>query len=198
MPCRVAWEAIELEDQPVLTIFGGSKPAAGEPAYEQAEALGRLAAQSGWVIATGGYSGTMEAASKGAVEAGGEAIGVTCQQIEEWRPLGPNPWLTREIRCQGLRDRLERLVDIGQAAIALPGGVGTLAEISLTWSWLQTGVIAPKPLVLVGEGWKSMLETMQFSQADYVDHADFERLAFAASVESAWRIVLAGVDRASH
>lgn len=185
-----------MADEPILTIFGGSRPVAGQPSYRQAERLGRLAAQAGWAVATGGYSGTMEAASKGAAEAGGKAIGVTCQQIEAWRPLGANQWVTKEIRCQTLRDRLETLVDIGRAAIALPGGIGTLAEIALSWSWLQTSVIEKKPLIIVGDGWRRTFETMTDSLAEYIPERDIDRLTFAEDVDRAWQLVLEKLEHA--
>ncbi|MFP3853132.1 MAG: LOG family protein [Anaerolineales bacterium] len=179
-----------MNQQPILTIFGGSSPNPGQASYAAAQKLGELAAQSGWRVATGGYSGTMEAASRGAAEAGGEAIGVTCQQIEQWRPLGPNRWVSREIRCETLRDRLEKLVDLGDAAIALPGGIGTLAEVALMWSWLQTSVIDTKPLVLVGSGWRQTLDVFLSSFEGYVAEDYVGYLYFAEDVERAWRMTL--------
>ena len=185
-----------MNEQPILTIFGGSSPNRDQAPYRAAQRLGELAAQSGWRIATGGYSGTMEAASRGAAEAGGEAIGVTCRQIEEWRPLGPNSWVTREIRCETLRDRLEQLVDLGDAAIALPGGIGTLAEVALMWSWLQTSVIDAKPLVLVGSGWRQTFDVFLNSFEGYVAEDYVDYLHFAEDVEAAWRLTLELVDDA--
>ena len=75
-----------------ITVFGGSAPQPGQPAYLEAQRLGELLAKAGYEVVTGGYMGVMEAVSRGAVEAGGRAIGVTCQEIEDWRPIDPNQW----------------------------------------------------------------------------------------------------------
>jgi hypothetical protein len=110
-------------------------------------------------VLTGGYIGSMEAVSRGTAEADGHAIGVTCQEIEDWRPVRANPWVSEERRFPTLRERLFALIDECEAAIALPGGIGTLAEVSVLWSHLQTGAISPRRLILVGEGWKTVFET---------------------------------------
>lgn len=179
-----------MSEPPILTVFGSSKPLPGDQAYGQGEQLGRLAARAGWLVATGGYGGTMEAVSKGAAEEGGTAIGVTCQQIEDWRPLGPNQWVTEEIRVPTLRERLERLVDLNDAAIALPGGIGTLAEVALSWSWLQTAVINQKPLILVGAGWRQVFSQLHQSFGEYIDPQYVDLVGFAKEVEGAWQMVL--------
>ncbi|NIN93722.1 MAG: DNA-binding protein, partial [Anaerolineae bacterium] len=125
--------------KPIITVFGGSTPRPGDADYLVAEAVGRGLARYGFGIATGGYMGTMEAVSRGAAESGGLVIGVTCNQIETWRQAGPNQWVQREIRVETVRERILRLIDISTGLIALPGGIGTLAEVALSWSFLQTG-----------------------------------------------------------
>ena len=127
-----------------ITVFGGSAPQPGTPEYQQAYLLGELIGQSGHTVLTGGYIGTMEAVSRGCAEAGGHVIGVTCDQIEAWRPVKPNQWLMQEIRHPTLHARLLSLIEECEAAIALPGGVGTLAEIVMMWNLIQTAVIAPR------------------------------------------------------
>ncbi|MGA9531392.1 MAG: LOG family protein [Anaerolineales bacterium] len=180
----------------ILTVFGGSAPQAGSEAYVQAERLGSLAARAGWGVATGGYIGTMEAVSKGASEAGGHAIGVTCDQIEHWRAIAPNQWVGEEIRRATLRERLYKLVELGDAYIALPGGIGTLSEVALSWSLIQTREIGPRPLVLVGDTWTSTLELFLERAEGYVRPLDRELIQFAPDVDNAWRQVLRTVDRA--
>jgi uncharacterized protein (TIGR00730 family) len=135
-----------------ITVFGGSTPNAHD--YQQAEQLGRQLALSGHTVITGGYIGIMEAVSKGANEAGGHVIGITCDQIESWRPVKMNRWVLEERRFPTLGERLFALIEACQAAIALPGGPGTLTEISLTWNLLLTESIAPRPLIVVGESWE--------------------------------------------
>jgi uncharacterized protein (TIGR00730 family) len=138
----------------VAAIFGGSQTAPGSPVYDETVALARDLARAGWTVMTGGYAGVMEAASRGAAEAGGHVVGVTCHQIETARKgLRPNAWVKEEVKYATLRDRLFHLVERCDAVIAMPGGIGTLSEVALTWSLLQVGEIRPKPLVLVGRVW---------------------------------------------
>ena len=103
--------------------------------------------------------GTMEAASRGANEAGGHVIGVTCADIEAWHGSRANAWVKEERRFDTLQERLNELILACDAAIALPGGPGTLAEIALTWNLMIVASIPPKPLILVGESWKTTLDT---------------------------------------
>ncbi len=91
-----------------ITVFGGSNPLPGSPAYAEAYELGKLLALAGHTILTGGYIGTMEAVSRGANEAGGHVIGVTCTDIETWRGVGVNAWVQEERRFATLQERLNR------------------------------------------------------------------------------------------
>ena len=81
-----------------ISVFGGSQPKEQDTAYGEAVELGKLLAQRGHVVLTGGYIGVMEAVSRGAKEAGGHVIGVTCEDIEAWRAVRPNSWVMEEIR----------------------------------------------------------------------------------------------------
>src|SRR5512141_827539 len=105
-----------------VTVFGGAQPKEGSAAYEEARELGALIAGRGHTVLTGGYVGTMEAASRGANEAGGHVIGVTAEVIERYRPGGANPWVIEERRYSTLFERLQALIYGCDAAIALPGG----------------------------------------------------------------------------
>jgi uncharacterized protein (TIGR00725 family) len=115
-----------------VTVFGGSQLKESDAAYGEAYDLGRLLALAGHTVLTGGYIGTMEAVSKGANQAGGHVVGVTSADIEAWRGIRANPWVKEERRFATLQERLNELVLACDAAIALPGGPGTLTEISLT------------------------------------------------------------------
>ena len=168
-----------------VTVFGGSEPRPGDPAYQEAFRLGQLLGLKGWTVLTGGYIGTMEAVSRGAAEAGGHVIGVTCDEIEAWRPVRPNAWVQDEIRFPSLRQRLNALIDQCEAAIALPGGVGTLAEVAMMWSNLQTGVITPRRLILVGPGWRSVIDQFVTVLGGYVLPQHRQLITFASDVESA-------------
>lgn len=151
-----------------VTIYGGSQPKAGEPAYVEAYELGRLLGQAGHTVLNGGYIGTMEAVSRGAFETGGHVIGVTCDEIEAWRLVKPNPWLHEELRYPTLRARLLALIDECDAALALSGGAGTLAEVAMTWNQVLTAAIPPRRLVLIGPGWESVLSAFYRAFGTYV------------------------------
>ncbi len=159
--------------QGIVTVFGGASPRPGSPAYQEAYIVGKLLAQAGYTVATGGYTGTMEAASRGAAEAGGHVIGVTCERLNFWekRSLRANPWVKEEIRLPTLRERLYKLVEFCDAAVALRGGIGTLSEISLTWSLIQVEEIKPKPLILLGRTWGDLL-TQFYGDGEYIRQED--------------------------
>jgi uncharacterized protein (TIGR00730 family) len=172
-----------------ITVFGGSHPREGDPAYTEARELGGLLARAGHSVLTGGYIGTMEAVSRGAAEAGGHVIGVTCDDIEAWRKVKPNAWVQEERRFATLQERLDELIRACDAAIALPGGPGTLAEVALTWNLMIVRAIAPKPLVLLGSGWMSVMESFFNSFNDYIPQEQRDLLNFALDPASAVSLI---------
>jgi len=169
-----------------VTVFGGSHPKPGEPAYQQALELGKLLGGAGYAVLTGGYIGTMEAVSRAVAESGGHVIGITCDEIEARRPVKPNPWIMEEMRYPSLRQRLYALVDECEAAIALPGGVGTLAEIATMWSQMQVFATSPRPLILIGNAWYSMMTDLYTNLGDYVPEKSRALVTFAPDVKTAF------------
>lgn len=167
----------------VITVFGSSVPQPGSEPFEAARRAGRLLAEAGYAVASGGYSGTMTAVSQGAAEAGGHVIGVTCDQIERYRLLPPNRWIKEEIRYPTLRERLLHLVSENVGMITLPGGIGTLSEMALAWSFLQVGVIEQRPFAMVGEMWPNTIHT--FYEPLYIEQMYMDMLYFAESVDTA-------------
>lgn len=168
-----------------VTVFGSAQPRPGDPAYEEALCLGRLLALEGHTVLTGGYMGTMEAVSRGAVEAGGHAIGVTCQEIENWRKTRANPWVREEWHTQTLYERIDRIIEGSDAALALNGGPGTLTEISLMWNRMTIQATHLRPLILIGPAWKKTFETLFNSLDSFVAIRDRDFLSFAQDVEHA-------------
>ena len=166
-----------------VTVFGGSNP--DEQGYQQALQLGRLLGQAGYTVLTGGYIGTMEAVSRGAAEAGAHVIGVTCDQIEDWRKVRPNAWVKEEIRCRTLHQRLFALIENCDAALALPGGPGTLAEIAVMWNNLLIDAITPRPLALIGPGWQATIEQLYASLGSYIPATQRRWLSFAPDIHAA-------------
>jgi hypothetical protein len=173
-----------------VTVFGGSRTAPGESDYQQALLLGQLLGEQGFSVLTGGYIGTMEAVSRGAAERGGHVIGVTCNQIEAWRPVGPNLWVQEEQRCETLWQRMLALIEGCDAALALPGGPGTLNEIAMMWNMLLTGVLSPRPLILIGPGWQQTFSQLYQTQARYIPNEQRRWLSFAADVRAAVGLLL--------
>lgn len=137
----------------VVAVFGGSRRQEDSDLYREAYALGRALAGAGYVVLNGGYGGSMAAASRGAYEAGGRVIGVTCAIFD---PLLPNEWLHEEIKEADLLARLRTLIDRSDAYVALRGGIGTLCEVTLAWSLAQTRSHA-RPLILLGDNWQHVV-----------------------------------------
>ena len=174
----------------VVAVFGGSQTTPGSPVYDDAQRLGGDLARAGWTVMTGGYAGVMEAASRGAAEAGGHVVGVTCDQIETARPgLRRNAWVKEEVKYATLRDRLYYLVQRCDAAIALPGGIGTLSEVALTWSLLQIGEIPRKPLVVVGRVWSEMLSAFLREAGSFIYPGDAALIRTVDSISEALGVV---------
>lgn len=168
-----------------ISVFGGSQPKPGDLAYEEAHALGSLLAQRGHTVLTGGYIGTMEAVSRGAAESGGHVVGVTCGEIERWRDVGVNRWVKEEWRKQTLVERLQVLIRECDAAIALPGGPGTLTEISLMWNLMIVESMRRRPLILVGDGWRSVFDQFLKTLGTYIPGTQREMVLYARDVHTA-------------
>jgi len=161
---------------PVVSVFGSSQLPPGSPGYEEARLAGRLLAQAGLTVCSGGYAGIMEAVSRGAKEAGGATIGVTTSQFSG---RTANRWLDKEVTTPSLFERLRTIVEMGHAYLGLQGGVGTLTEISLVWSLLQTHSIPVRPLVLLRHPWQGLLDYC--AGALIISAPDFRRLQIAAT-----------------
>jgi uncharacterized protein (TIGR00730 family) len=158
----------------IVSVFGAANPKPGSSVYTLSEEVGRRLGEAGYTVMTGGYSGTMEAVSKGAKEAGAHVIGVTVSIFEgEGKRPGPNAWVDEVIRYDTLRDRLYHLVTRCDAVVALPGGIGTLSEVALTWSLMQAREIQPIPFVVVGDAWHTLLTAFygegEFIVAEYME-----------------------------
>jgi uncharacterized protein (TIGR00725 family) len=141
-----------------VTIFGSSLPSEQTPAYEEARDLGRGLAKLGFAVCNGGYGGLMEASARGAREAGGHTIGVTCSI---W-PRDANRWIAQEVRTASFPERIMTLISMGDAYVVLPGGTGTLAELALAWEMMNKSVLSTtvggrKPLLIIGSYWQPVI-----------------------------------------
>ena len=164
----------------IVTIFGTGRAGQNDSAYMLAEELGRGLAEAGFAIANGGYGGTMLAAAKGAAEAGGTVIGVTCSAFKNSKP---NPYVTRNVVTESLDRRLDTLIELGEAYVVLPGGTGTLLELAKVWELKNKGFLdAGKPIILVGDFWKPLVTLVAKDDPEctrYVTVADSPRQAVA-------------------
>ncbi len=140
-----------------ITLFGSSAPRDGSKEYTFAFDVGSALARAGFVICNGGFGGTMEAAARGAKEAGGTTIGVTVDVFKR----KANDWIDREIREQTLADRLSRLIELGDGYVVFPGSTGTLLELAAVWEFMNKGVIREKPILVLGTFWKPIIEQMK-------------------------------------
>ncbi|MFC2028545.1 LOG family protein [Chloroflexota bacterium] len=172
-----------------ISIFGGSTPEVGTAAYQQAYELGKRLALDGHTILTGGYIGTMEAASRGASEAGGHVIGVTCKQLEAWRKVKANAWVTEEHQKKTLQERLMELIENCDAAMALPGGPGTLTEIALYWNLMIIAAMPQKPLILIGDEWNCVFNQFYDTFETYSTTLQREMLQFANDIDAAAKLI---------
>ncbi len=141
---------------PCVTVFGSARFAEDHPYYRLGREVGALLARAGFTVMTGGGPGIMEAANRGAKEAGGRSIGCNIELPREQRP---NPYLDRWITFRHFFVRKVMLVKYSYAFIALPGGFGTLDEIFETATLMQTHKMQEFPLVLIGaDFWRPLLD----------------------------------------
>ena len=146
-----------MDKKKTITVFGSSIPGPGDEEYEIAYKLGAILARNNISVCSGGFQGIMDAVSKGAVENGSDAIGVTLDIYN----ARPSKYLTKEIRCNSLFERLKNLIEIGDAYIVLQGGTGTLLECSLVWEFMNKNMIEIKPFACYGKMWKEIVGLME-------------------------------------
>ena len=143
-------------DRPCVTVFGSARFREGHPHYEQAREMGRALAEAGFCVMTGGGPGIMEAANRGAREAGGLSLGVNIHLPREQQP---NPYVDRFIEFEHFFVRKVMLVKYSCAFVVCPGGFGTLDEVFETLTLMQTEKIEGFPVITLGSAfWEPMFE----------------------------------------
>jgi uncharacterized protein (TIGR00725 family) len=150
-----------------IAVFGASRSVEGDGHYETAVRCGRLLARAGFAVATGGYSGAMEAVSRGAREAGGHVVGVTAPSVFPGRARA-NSHLTVETQADSLVERIGLLADGTAGSIALWGSLGTAAELIVAWNLAYVAPFSaaePKPVIAVGEPWMSLIPHLETTLA---------------------------------
>jgi uncharacterized protein (TIGR00730 family) len=141
---------------PAVTIFGSTRTKPGDEIYQKAEQIGKLLAENGFAVITGGGPGVMEAANKGAFSAGGKSIGLNIELPLEQKP---NPYTNITLNFRYFFVRKVMFVKYAVAYIILPGGFGTMDELLESITLIQTKKIKPFPVILVGSNyWKGFLD----------------------------------------
>ncbi len=142
-----------------VSIFGSSRSTPADPIYQQTQEVARLLAQAGYGIITGGGPGHMEAGNKGAREGGGPSVGLHIQLPME---QDPNPYL--DMRCDFRYFFIRKLmfVKYAQAFVVMPGGMGTIDELSEAFVLMQTNRIKPFPIILYDSAfWAGLLDWLK-------------------------------------
>lgn len=139
-----------------ITVFGSSRPKPGEKDYITAMKLGRILGEINYDVCSGGYQGIMDAVSKGASDMGSKAIGITVDIYG----ATPSEYLTENFVCHTLFERIEKLIEIGDGYVILPGGTGTLLELSVVWEYLNKGLMENKPVACLGDMWRRIVAEM--------------------------------------
>jgi len=174
---------------PCVTVFGSARFPETHPYYALAREVGARLARKGFTVMTGGGPGIMEAANRGAREAGGASVGCNIELPQEQHP---NPYLDHWVTFRYFFVRKVMLVKYSYAFIALPGGFGTLDEIFETATLIQTHKIRDFPLVLMGRDfWEPLLGFLRqrLVREATIDPTDAERILVTDSAEEAVKSV---------
>jgi hypothetical protein len=182
------FEALDF-DGPCVTVFGSARFTEGHPHYAMARALGGALARSGYAVMTGGGPGLMEAANRGAREAGGVSLGCNIHLPREQKP---NPYLDRFVEFEHFFVRKVMLVKYSCAFVVLPGGFGTLDEAFEVMTLIQNGKVEVFPVVAMGgQFWTSLksflLDTLV--PAGTISAAELGMLSLTDDVEEAVAII---------
>jgi uncharacterized protein (TIGR00730 family) len=170
---------------PCVTVFGSARYGEGHPAYALVQRMGAALARAGFTVMTGGGPGLMEAANRGAKEAGGASVGCNIVLPVEQKP---NAYLDRWVETRSFFVRKVMLAKYSYAFVAAPGGLGTLDEVFEVAVLVQTGKMRGFPLVLLGvEYWRPLLDYLRdrLVPARTLDAADVERFRLTDSPEEA-------------
>jgi uncharacterized protein (TIGR00730 family) len=169
---------------PCVTVFGSARYTESHPYYALGREVGRSIAELGLTVMTGGGPGIMEAANRGAREAGGRSVGCNIELPGEQRP---NPYLDRWVTCRYFFVRKVLLFKYSYAFVALPGGLGTLDELTEALTLIQTGKIADFPVVLIGRSYWRPFEQLLLHLAveGTITREDLDLLLITDSVSEA-------------
>lgn len=175
---------------PCVTVFGSARFPEDHPYYRQAREIGRMLAESGFTVMTGGGPGVMEAANRGAKDVGGRSLGCNITLPQEQRP---NPYLDSWIEFEQFFVRKLMLIKYSYAFICMPGGFGTLDELFEVLTLIQTRKVEDFPVALVGTAyWRPLLDEIRLMVAEKtIDPVDLDKLIVS---DDAGQVVSAVTD----
>lgn len=176
---------------PCITVFGSARFAEGNPHYRTAREVGERIARRGFTVMTGGGPGIMEAANRGAYEAGGYSVGCNIELPHEQEP---NRYLHKFVEFRYFFVRKVMLVKYSYAFVVLPGGFGTLDEVFETLTLIQTEKIEDFPIILMGTAyWRPMLDFVEGTlvREGTISPEDIRLLTVTDSVDEA----MAAIER---
>ena len=176
---------------PAIAVFGSARLSADHPSYATAEKVGRRLAEEGFAIITGGGPGAMEAANKGASEAGGVSVGLGIELPWE---TGLNDWVDVGVNFRYFFARKTMFVKYSQGFVVLPGGFGTLDELFEALTLAQTGKITSFPIVLMGTAyWSGLLDWLRDTALaeSTIRQDDLDRLVLTDDVEETVTLMVA-------
>ena len=178
---------------PCVTVFGSARIPELDKAYSSARRLGSLLSESGFTVMTGGGPGLMEAANRGAREAGGHSLGCNIRLSTEQEP---NPHLDSYVEFEHFFVRKAMLIKYSSAFIVLPGGFGTLDEAFEIATLIQTGKLTKFPVVAMGtEFWEPMRGFLRgaVSEQNLINENDLDIVKLTDDVEEAVAWIKAGL-----
>ncbi|MCC7125321.1 MAG: TIGR00730 family Rossman fold protein [Acidobacteria bacterium] len=169
---------------PCVTVFGSARFKEGHPYYEMSREVGAALARVGFTVMTGGGPGVMEGANRGAKEAGGRSVGCNIRLPLE---QDANPYLDEWVDCHYFFVRKVLLLKYSYAFVVMPGGFGTLDELSEALTLIQTKKIDDFPVVLMGRDyWTPFLDMChRMLEAGTISAADLDLMLVTDSVDEA-------------
>jgi len=169
---------------PCVTIFGSARTREGDPHYQLARQMGAAIARLGFTVMTGGGPGIMEAANRGAKDAGGRSVGCNIALPSEQKP---NAYLDRSVTMHYFFVRKTLLVKYSYAFVVMPGGAGTVDELFEALTLIQTGKIENFPIVIMGtEYWRELVGFIEkMARVGTMSHTDLDLIYCTDSVDEA-------------
>jgi uncharacterized protein (TIGR00730 family) len=185
-------------DRPAVSIFGSARAHEGSSAYGEARETGKLFAEAGWAVVTGGGPGVMEAANRGCREGGGLSVGFNIELPHE---QGPNAYLDVSMTFHHFYARKTMFVKAAEGFVVFPGGFGTADELFESLTLIQTGKVLNFPVILFGtEYWSPLLDWVRDRALPEgtVSPEDLELLTLTDDPEDAVRCVLQRYEERNH